>query len=195
MKKAYLDANILLAISAGSEKEPNQFRLAAGILEEIKAGKIAGIVSSLTLMEVIAVLRTQKGREVHNMGRLSGERQLEFVLKESRSMYDKLMGELIKLPSLKFELGRHADLNRLMGQAFGVLQKTKGKVRSYDRCSKCDSQNVSYTAFKGLGSDDIIHALLAKDAGCDCLITFDRDFDGLEGFEEFEGLEFRVLKW
>ena len=112
MKKAYLDANILLAISAGPKKEPKQFRLAAKVLEEIKAGKIIGIVSSLTLMEVIAVLRTQKGREKHNLVKLSNEKQLEFVLHESKSMYEKLMGELIKLPNLKFELGRHADLNR-----------------------------------------------------------------------------------
>lgn len=194
MKKAYLDANVLLAISAGSKKEPNQFKLASIILEEIKAGKITGIVSPLTLMEVIAVLRTQKGRERHNLDRLSNKQQLEFVLNESKSMYDKLMGELIKLPNLKFELGRHVDLNKLMGQALGVLEKTRGKTRFYHRCSRCGSQNVSYTAFKGLGSDDAIHALLARDAGCDCLVTFDKDFDDLKEFEEFEGLEFRVLK-
>lgn len=39
---------------------------------------------------------------------------------------------------------------------------------------------MSYTAFKGLGSDDMIHALLAKDVGCDVLITFDKEFDGIE---------------
>ena len=55
-------------------------------------------------------------------------------------------------------------------------------------------KNVEYTAFKGLGSDDTIHALLAQDAGCDYLITFDQDFEGLEGFEEFESLEFWILK-
>ena len=149
MKKAYLDANILLAISAGPKKEPKQFRLAAKVLEEIKAGKIIGIVSSLTLMEVIAVLRTQKGREKHNLVKLSNEKQLEFVLHESKSMYEKLMGELIKLPNLKFELGRHADLNNIMKQAFDVLQKINGKVRFYHRCSRCGSQGVEYTAFKG----------------------------------------------
>ncbi len=101
-------------------------------------------------------------------------------------MYEKLMGELIQLPNLKFELGRHTDLNKLMDRAFDVLQGTEGKVRFYHKCSRCGSKNVNYSAFKGLGSDDVIHALLAKDAGCDCLIIFDKDF---------EDLEFRVLKW
>jgi predicted nucleic acid-binding protein len=195
LKKAYLDANILLAISAGSTKEPDQYRMAVGILDEIKEGKIVGVISSLTLMEVIAVLRTQKGREKHNLKGLSDEKRLEFVLNGSKSMYDKLMGELLQLPGIKFELGKHTDLNKLMNSAFDILQRIKGKVRFYTRCSKCGSRDVSYTAFKGMGSDDMIHALLAKDVGCDYLITFDKDFEDLKIFDEFDGLEFRILKW
>ena len=194
MKKAYLDANILLAISAGSEKEPTQFKLSIKILDEIKKGSIIGIVSPLTLMEVIAVLRTQKGREKHNLKKFPYKEQSKFVLEESKLMYDTLIKELMQLPNLKFELGKHTDLNELMNQAVAVLQKTEGDVKYRNRCSRCGSQNVNYTAFKGLGSDDIIHALLAKDAGCDCLITFDQDFESLKEFEDFEGLEFRVLK-
>lgn len=185
---------MLLAVSAGPKKEPRQFEIATRVLNEIRRGSIVGIVSSLTLMEVLAVLRTQKGRQIHTLNKLSGYKQTEFVLNESKSMYDKLMGELIKLPNMKFDLGRHVDLNNILDRAFDVLQKTKGKVRFYHRCSKCGSTNVRYTAFKGLGSDDAIHALLAKDAGCDSLFTFDKDFEDLEAFEEFKGLEFRILK-
>lgn len=195
MKKAYLDANILLALSAGEEKEPDQYRLAVRILDEIKDGKIQAVISSLTLMEVIAVLRSQKGREKNKLDGLSREQQLDYVLKESKSMYDDLVKELLQLSNLKFELGKHTDLNKLMSKAFDILQKIKGKVRFYNRCKRCGTENVSYSAFKGLGSDDVIHALLAKDVGCDQLITFDGDFEDLKGFEEFDGLEFRVFKW
>lgn len=195
MKKAYLDANILLALSAGEKKERDQYKLAVRILDEVKDGKIEAVISSLTLMEVIAVFRTQKGREKHKLTGLSGEEQQEYVLNESKEMYDILMRELLKLPSLKFDLGKHTDLNKLMDQAFGILQKTKGKVRFYNRCTRCGSQNVNYSAFKGVGSDDVIHASLAKDVGCDQLITFDRDFEDLKELDEFEGLEFRVVKW
>ena len=128
-------------------------------------------------MEVLAVLRTQKGREKHNLVKLSNEKQLEFVLGESKSMYEKLTEELMKLPNLKFEYGRHVDLNNIMKQAFDILQRSNGKVRLYHRCSKCGSNDVEYTAFKGLGSDDTIHVLLAQDAGCDYFITFDQDFE------------------
>lgn len=195
MKKAYLDANILLAISAGEKKEPDQYRLAVSVFDEIKEGKIVGVISSLTLMEVLAVLRTQKGREKHKLDGLSSPKQLEYVLNESKSMYDDLMGQLLRLSNIKFDLGKPTNLNKLMDQAFDVLQKTRGKIRFYNRCSRCGSNNVNYSAFKGLGSDDMIHALLAKDIGCDYLITFDKDFEDLKTLPEFEGLEFRVMKW
>jgi len=195
LKKAYLDANILLALSVGEKKERDQYKLAVRILDEIKDGKIEAVISSLTLMEVIAVLRTQKGREKHKLDGLTDEKQLEYVLNGSNEMYGSLMGELLRLTNIKFDLGKHTDLNKLMDQAFGILQKTKGKVRFYNRCTRCGTQNVNYSAFKGVGSDDVIHALLAKDVGCDQLITFDRDFEDLKELEEFEGLQFRVVKW
>lgn len=195
MRKAYLDANILLAISAGKEKEPDQFRLAERVLGEIRDGKIQGVISSLTLMEVIAVLRTQKGREKEKIDGLSREKQLEYVLNESKNMYEKLMRELLQLSNIKFDLGKHTDINKLMDQAFDILQHTKGKVRFFNRCKRCGTEHVNYSMFKGLGSDDIIHALLAKDIGCDYLITFDKDFEELKERDEFQGLEFRVLKW
>jgi len=195
LKKAYLDSNILLSLSAGEKKESDQYRLAVRILDEIKNGKIEAVISSLTLMEVLAVLRMQKGREKHNLDGLTSEKQLEYVLNKSGEMYGTLVGELLKLTNIKFDLGKHTDLNKLMDQAFTILQKTKGKVKFYNRCTRCGTKNLNYSAYKGLGSDDLIHALLAKDGGCDQLITFDRDFEVLKELDEFEGLQFRVVKW
>lgn len=195
MKKAYLDANILLALAAGKEKEPEQYRLAETILEEIKSGKIQAVISSLTLMEILAVLRAQKGREKNNLTGLSREKQVEFVIKESNSMNHILISELIRLPNVKFEFGRHVDLNKLMDQALEILKKVNGKVKFYNKCKRCGSENVNYSTYKGLGTDDMIHVLLAKDGGCDQLITFDGDFEEIKGFSEIEPLEIIVLKW
>jgi len=150
LKKAYLDANILLSLSAGEKKESDQYRLAVRILDEIKNGKIVAVISSLTLMEVLAVFRMQKGREKHNLDGLTSEKQLEYVLKESDGMYGTLMRELLKLPNIKFDLGKHTDLNKLMDQAFTILQKTKGKVKFYNRCTRCGTKNLNYSAYKGL---------------------------------------------
>jgi len=192
--KAYLDANILLAKAAGKEKEPDQFQLAENIFNQIKNNEFYAVISSLTLMEVMAVLRTQKGREIANLKGLTREKQVEYVLRESKAMYDCIVGELLQLPYLKFDLGGKTDMKKLFDAAFDIMQNTKGKVRFYDKCKRCGSQNVSYSAHKSLGSDDIIHALFAKDVGCDLFLTFDGDFNELIGNEKIEPLEIKVIR-
>jgi predicted nucleic acid-binding protein len=190
-----LDANIILALAAGKEKEPDQFRLASEIFEKIKDGEYLGVISSLTLMEIMAVLRTQKGREQNNLKSLTSDKQIEYVLNESKKMYDNLMGEVMRLPNIKFELGKPVDTRKILDISFDIMQQSRGKVRFYDKCKKCGTKGITYSAFKGLGSDDMLHALIAKETGCDYLITFDSDFEELKNYEEIEPLEIMVLKW
>lgn len=194
MKKAYLDANILLAKVAGPEKDPYQFPLAERIFNQIKNGEIQAVISSLTLMEVLAVLRTQKGREKHKLDGLTPDKQIEYVHNESKSMYDSIIRELLQLVNVKFELSGRTDMKKLFDIGFDIMLETKGKVKFYKNCKRCDSKNVLYTSYKSLGSDDIIHALFAKDVGCDLFLTFDSDFEELKGNEKIEPLEIRVIK-
>ncbi|MCE2499061.1 MAG: type II toxin-antitoxin system VapC family toxin [Nitrosopumilaceae archaeon] len=184
VRKYYLDSNILLAVSAGPGKEPNQFRMSMGVLDQIRRGETIGVVSSLTLMEVITVLRVKKGREKSSLDSMRPDQQSEFVLRESKSMYDKLVTELMKLPNLKFEYGRRADVYSVMRDALAILHEIRGKVRP-DGNSR----------FGGAGTVDVIHALLAKDMGCDELVTFDTGFEEMGGIDALESLKFRVLKW
>ncbi len=81
--------------------------MATRVLDEIGSGDALGTVSSLALMEVITVMRVKKGRETHRLSSVPDDQQSEFVLRESRSMYGKLIVELMKLPGLKFEHGQN----------------------------------------------------------------------------------------
>lgn len=193
MKKAYLDANILLVKAAGPEKEPRQYPLAEKVFEEIKRGEYLAVISSLTLIEVLAVLRTQKGREMESLASLSNEKRIEFVISESKSMYDSILFELLQLPNIKFDLGGHGDMKTIFDVAFDIMQEKEGVVKIHNSCKKCGSENKPHSVYKGFGSDDIIHALFAKDIGCDMFITFDSDFGKLRGDERIEPLEFRIL--
>jgi predicted nucleic acid-binding protein len=195
LKKAYLDANILLAKVAGPEKEPNQFPLAERIFNQIKSGEFQAVISSLTLMEVLAVLRTQKGREKHKLDGLTPDKQIEYVRAESKIMYDSIIRELLQLVNVKFDLGGRTDMKKLFDIGFDIMLETKGKVKFYKNCKRCDSKNVLYSSYKSLGSDDVIHALFAKDVGCDLFLTFDSDFEELKGNEKVEPLEIRIIKW
>ena len=194
MKKAYLDANLLLAKAAGPKKEPRQYPLAEKVFQEIKSGAYHAVISSLTLMEVLAVLRTQKGREMQNLKGLSFEKQIEFVITESKSMYDSILFELLQLDHVSFDLGGKSDMRTTFDTAFDIMQEKQGLVKIHNDCKKCGSRNVPHSVFKGLGSDDIIHALFAKDIGCDVFITFDSDFEQLKGDPRIDPLEIRILR-
>lgn len=193
MKKAYLDANILLSKAAGPQKEPKQYPLAERVFQEIKRGDYLAIISSLTLMEVLAVLRTQKGRE-DGLSSLSPEKQIEFVISESKSMYDSMLFELLQLDHVKFDLGGKTDMKKIFDIAFDIMQEKHGIVKIQHNCKKCGTENVTHSAYKGLGSDDIIHALFAKDVGCDIFVTFDNDFEQLKGDPRIDPLEIRILR-
>lgn len=185
MKKSYLDSSILIPIPVGPEKNPDQFRVAVGVLDKIKSGETVGIVSPLALMEVMTVLRVKKGREKHLLDTLPPAEQSEFILRESKSMYDGLVTELMKMSNLKFEQGgKHIDANIVMSNALDILSEVKGRVL-----------HTGDSWFKGPSPADVIHALLAKGAGCDELVTSDRGFEEMSGFDEFADLKFRVLKW
>jgi predicted nucleic acid-binding protein len=194
LKKAYLDANILLAKAAGSTKEPKQYQLADRFFQEIKRGDYHAVISSLRLMEVLAVLRTQKGREMKNLTGLTPEKQIEFVISESKSMYDSILFELLQLEHIAFDLGGKSDMRKIFDTAFDIMQEKQGLVKIHNNCKKCGSINMPHSAYKGLGSDDIIHALFAKDIGCDIFITFDSDFEQLKGDQRIDPLEILVIR-
>jgi len=195
LKKAYLDANILLSKAVGPQKEPKQYPLAERVFQEIKRGDYLAIISSLTLMEVLAVLRTQKGREMENISSLTPEQRIEFVISESKSMYDSILFELLQLDHVKFDLGGKSDMKKIFDIAFDIMQEKNGVVKIHNNCRKCSTENVPHSAYKGLGSDDIIHALFAKDVGCDIFVTFDNDFEQLKGDSRIDPLEIRILRW
>ena len=185
MKKSYLDSSVLIPIPVGPDKNPDQFRMAAGVLDKIKNGETVGIVSPLALMEVMTVLRVKKGREKRLLGALPPAEQSEFILRESKSMYDGLVTELMKMPHLKFEQGgKHVDMNTVMSNALDILSEVRGRVL-----------HTGDSWFKGPGPADVIHALLARGAGCDELVTSDRGFEEMSGLDEFTDLKFRVLRW
>ncbi len=156
--------------------------MAGRVLDEIGSGDALGTVSSLALMEIITVMRVKKGRETHLLDSMPDDQQSEFVLRESRSMYGKLIAELMKLPGLRFEHGQNMGMGTVMKSALNIIHETGGHVRPGGK-----------SRFSGVGTVDVLHTLLAKDMGCDELVTFDKGFDEMAKIAAFEGLTFRIL--
>jgi predicted nucleic acid-binding protein len=190
-----LDANILLAKSAGPEKEPRQFPQAEEIFNKIKNREIEAVISPLTLMEVKNALRINKGKEKEILSGMDKQERLDYVLRESERSYNDLLGELIQMgDSVIFKTKKNIDMNKLLEDAMEIAMGVKGKVKIHRDCKKCGSENVSYTTFKSLGTDDAFHALLAKEMDCDQLLTFDGDFNEIKGHKKIESLDIQVIE-
>ncbi len=194
MIKSYLDANVLLGITLNKKNECGQYTLATKIFDEIKSGQRHAVISSLTLTEILFVLKTYFGKnESELMGRSNDER-IEYVNEQSKKMYDKLTSKLLQLPNVKFDDGNNMDSKKLFDNALEIMKNVKGKIKSLNQCQQCGADNVKNYKFKGAGVDDILHALMAKNMGCDELITFDKDYDELDDFDEFKSLSIKVCK-
>lgn len=191
MQKAYVDTNILIAYVSGPEKDPLQHPKAKQIFDEIKQGKYVGVFSTLTLIEVKGVLRTLLGRDRTLLQTIDERKQSDYIKKESTETYNVLLAELLKLPNVKFEKGRQVNFQSILDDADQIMDDTKGTVRFYNNCGVCKSQYKN-SAHKQILVAGILHALLAKDTGCDSLITFDKGFNALTGNSQIGSMQIIV---
>ncbi len=190
----YLDANILLAKSAGPKIEPNQFPFAEQIFNQMKNGEMVAIISPITLMEIRNVLRQSKGKETNILAGMDNSERVDYVQHESNEGYNSLLKELIQMDSsVIFKINKKIDMNLLLIDALEITEQIRGKVKSKRECKRCGSTNVSYTQFKALGMDDALHALYAKEIGCDQLLTFDGDFKELANHSKILPLQIEVI--
>ena len=185
---------MLLAITLDEKNKGWQYTLSNKIFDEIKSGQRHAVISSLTLMEILFVLKTYFGKnESELMGRSNDER-IKYVNEQSKKMYDKLISKLLQLPNVKFDDGNDMDSKKLFDNALEIMKNVGGKINFRNQCRQCGADNVKNYKFKGAGVDDILHALMAKNMKCDELITFDKDYDELGDFDEFKSLSIKICK-
>jgi len=191
VKKAYLDANILIAYAVGPEKD-NQYYKSKEIFDKIRQNTFVGVISTLTLAEILGVLRVIKASEdLEYLNKLRSQEQLDYVLNESKILFDTMVGELLQMPNVMFERGKNTNFQSMLDDVLSVLNNIKGVVKIYNNCKKCGS-NLPVSTHKGVATVDLLHALMAKDIGCDSLITFDKGFNELKSESKFDSIEIDV---
>ena len=187
MKKICIDTNIIIAYAVGPKKDKYQFPKAEKIFKKIEEGEFIGVISTLTLTEVVGVLRTLIGREREKMLQVEEEKRDEYVRTEAKKTYDEIIKILLGMKSIKFEEGRMTNFQSILNDGFDLIVDSKGFLKFHSKCGIC-RQEYRSSNYKQILIADILHALLAKDTGCDELLTFDRGFNGIKGNEKIEPL-------
>lgn len=85
-------------------------------------------------------------------------------------------------------------MKKLMDTTYDMMQELKGKVKFHNDCKKCGS-NLRHSSYKALGTDDFIHALFAREVGCELFLTFVGDFEEISNHEKVQPMEIKVIKW
>lgn len=191
MQKVYIDTNILIAYISGPQKEPTQFPKSEQIFNNIKQGRFIGVISTLTLIEIKGVLRTILGADRTQLQSIPENKQADHVKAKAAEIFQVLVSELLKLPSIKFEKGRQTNFQSILDSANNIMDEIKGTVRFYNTCGNCNSAYKN-SKYKQILAADILHALLAKDTACDSLITFDKGFGALVGNQQIDPMQIQV---
>jgi len=192
LKKVYLDTNILITFAVGKVKD-SRFHLAEEIFNKIKSGTYEGVISTLTLMETLGVFRRQIGTNRALMQTVPREEQGEYVKNDSFATFQTMLGYLVQMPNIKFEERISTSIGTVLNTSFEIMKEITGLVKFYNNCGFCDS-SVKVSVHKAVAAMDIIHSIIAKDTGCESVVTMDKGFKELCGNSLLDSLEMEVIE-
>lgn len=187
MNESYIDTSVYLAYVLGEDKDPKKYPLAKEFFEGLKDRNEQGVLSYLTLMETLSVVRAIKSKEFSKLRAINSEtKRVESVIKGAKKDFDELIALTLRVPCLKFMPKTDLDINNLLGSALSIMECMNGNVRFFHRCNNCNTKRDKefYSGHKCVGTVDIIHALIAKQCKCNKLVTFDQPFQELSNHEK-----------
>lgn len=183
LPNAYLDAGVLVAYGFGVHD--THYIKASEVIQNIIQGRYRGIVSILSLLETMDVIRKRvvDRTSVNILGQKSDLERKKYVLQESTKKYSKLIDDLTKAAKsnqIAIVDFKGTDISEVFLSCNDLLSKKFGDVLFFDRCWICRRRYEHYE-YKGLGPVDAMHFDLAKRIPCDIFVTTDKGFQGLNG--------------
>jgi predicted nucleic acid-binding protein len=194
---AYIDTNVFLSYIAGPLSHPVQYPLAKEFFNEIASHKWIGVISYLTLLEILDVLRKWRASELEAISKIQTDwDRTRYVIEGAKQVYSNIIAETLATPDFRIIETPNVDANLLMTAAFEILTDITGVVRLYNSCSKCgyEQDHPIISVHKSVGAADILHALIAKEAKCHKLVTFDKGFLDLINNPRLQPLWIHVLR-
>jgi hypothetical protein len=193
---AYIESGIWIAKGLGStDKFYNSSRLF--VENNIETGRIKGIVSLISLMETIDVIRTRITSNINKniLDNMSDKRREEYIKNLSEEKMRILLTYLRtketenKILFADFSI---IDLKNIFENSFQFSKNFFGHIPFRYKCGRC-WQDYQHYEYKGLGNTDILHAFLAKEYFCNLFVTTDTDYKDIQGSPIFPDLNFLIL--
>lgn len=193
-----IDSSVFLSYIAGPEAEPIQNPIAKAFFKSIIGTRKRGVLSYLTTMEILDVLRKWKGAEFDAISNIPSESdRVNYVIEGAKQLYAKVIMETLATPEFRLEDKFKVDTAWLLRTAFEILTDVRGVVRLYDECNKCGTKKDGQefiSAHKCAGTADMVHALLARELKCSTFVTFDKGFLDLINEKRIKPLRIEVLR-
>lgn len=171
-KRYYIDTNVLVNYAVGHDVQ-DFHESAERFLEKVEDGTYEGILSPLTILEYISVVRRILANESH----VQDTEKREEAIREAISFFI----ELDNVVTVKFEPNEVPRMTEGEGQISSVFVEAYNIILTYN-----EGRLAAHGKYKFLSAADAIHLVLADLVGCDGIASFDKDFENTE--DELEWL-------
>jgi predicted nucleic acid-binding protein len=192
----YLDSSVLVAYQLGPTDR--YYKDAKRIIEdEITNKRLTGLISMLTLMEVIDVLRRRVTERTNKatLDPLDDASKNQYLKGESETKIKNLIQVLTQMEKqglILFGDFTPVDLRQIMKDTYDCTRGYFGAAKKYYKCQICRSSFEHYS-YRGLGWIDMLHAFLALGFFADGLITADESFADLSTDPRFSSFDITII--
>lgn len=190
-----MDAGVWVAY--GLKDADRHYPQAKAVIREVVTRKIKGVVSLLSLLETMDVIRK---RIVERTPRsiLDSKGDLErrrFISQKSQEKYQFLIDritEAVRSDQMLIVDFKGIDIGNVFTNCNDFLSSHFGDINLFKRCLTC-GRDYEHYAYKGLGPIDTMHILLAREIGCNYFYTTDQSFKHLFGKPEFNSIRIEII--
>ncbi len=195
---AYMDAGIWVAYGLGGDDK--HYDKAKEIVEKVVRGELVAIVSLLSLLETMDVIRKRTVQQISNhtivsLDQKNDDERKKLIKKISERKYSTLYECILKAAQsgqMVLVDFKDTDVGDILIDSSRVIWEKFGNIPSFYNCSACRKPYRHYD-YKGLGPIDVMHILLAKKVGCNYFYTTDHGFEHLLTDPNFASIQIKII--
>lgn len=192
----YFDSSIIVSYALGPA---DRFYVKAKqiIEEDVMKKQIVGLVSMLTLLETIDVIRYRVAEKTDRatLDSMDGSMRNSYIRTESDNKIKALITVLTQMENqgyIIFSDFTPLDLKQIMNNVYDYSKAYFGMIKKYFRCRICRNPFERYS-YKGLGWIDVMHAFIALELCADGFLTADKSFGHFLSEPKFAGLQITII--